>query len=52
MLNADSLRSNNMKKVRVIVFKIAKYWLALPMKVVLKLGISPATLRKVVGITD
>ncbi|NEO21286.1 MULTISPECIES: hypothetical protein [unclassified Moorena] len=25
-----------MKKVQIIVFKIAKYWLALPMKVVLK----------------
>jgi len=35
-----------MKKVRVIVFKIAKYWLALPMKVVLKVRNFPSNIKE------
>ncbi|NEO14860.1 MULTISPECIES: hypothetical protein [unclassified Moorena] len=35
-----------MKKVRVIVFKIAKYWLALPMTVVLNVRDFPTNIRE------
>ncbi|NEP51903.1 MAG: hypothetical protein F6K65_25155 [Moorea sp. SIO3C2] len=35
-----------MKKVRVIVFKIAKYWLALPMKVVLNVRDFPSNIKE------
>ncbi|NEO94727.1 MAG: hypothetical protein F6K56_32870, partial [Moorea sp. SIO3G5] len=35
-----------MKKARVIVFKIAKYWLALPMKVVLKVRDFSSNIRE------
>lgn len=36
-----------MKKVRLIVFKIAKYWLALPMKVVLKVRDFPSNIKEI-----
>ncbi|NEO01805.1 MAG: hypothetical protein F6K50_42415 [Moorea sp. SIO3I7] len=35
-----------MKKVQIIVFKIAKYWLALPMKVVLKVRDFSSNIRE------
>ncbi|NEP32435.1 MULTISPECIES: hypothetical protein [Moorena] len=35
-----------MKKIRVIVFKIAKYWLALPMTVVLNVRDFPSNIRE------
>ena len=35
-----------MKKLRVIVFKIAKYWLALPMKVVLNVRDFPSNIKE------